>query len=382
MARQPASEYFEERDAVEVIHSPVIAVAGNVAPAISLWAILSGTSIDQGQGLDPERTTAMKLQRPTPDQVALGLRAMCSVARAKGRPLEDAEKAMLAAVQRFFGTDFDTDALSDITPDELAEALPDPQIRRQLIDALIVFALIDGEAEEAEVIAVDDYARALGVADKALRNLAQLARHEHVRVRIDVLRRFWAVDKLRERVQERGLGEVLRFVKANVGRLEDPAMAARFRAWRDLPDGALGREYIRFLDDNGWALPGERGALSDIIVFHDMTHVLSGYGTDPAGEVETACFSAGYRKKEPFTFVLFVLLQFHIGIRVAPAAQAETGHFDVERALTALHRGAAMNLDLTEDWDYHAVADVPIDELRRRYGIPPLGDPRPAGPAV
>ena len=49
-----------------------------------------------------------------------------------------------------------------------------------------------------------------------------------------------------------------------------------------------------------------------------MTHVLSGYTTDPDGEVQVASFHAGYRRKDPFTFVFFVLLQFHLGVRMTP----------------------------------------------------------------
>ncbi len=174
------------------------------------------------------------------------------------------------------------------------------------------------------------------------------------------------------------MGAVARAVCAAAGRLEDRALARRFETLRALPDGTLGREYIHYLETRGWPLPGERGAQSDIIVYHDMTHILADYGTDPGGEVETACFTAGHRRKEPFTFVLFVLLQFHIGVRMTPGAKAERGYFDVGRALVALERGAAMNIDLSADWDYWDVVDVSVDELRRRYNIPPRMAPRPA----
>ena len=196
-----------------------------------------------------------------------------------------------------------------------------------------------------------------------------------------MLRRFWALEKLEERVQTEGFAAAIRFVRANFGRLENPELARRFARFRSLPDGTLGREYLRYLDRNGWPLPGERGALSDIIVYHDMTHVLADYGTDPASEVEVACFSAGYRTKEPFTFVLFVLLQFHVGLRLTPGSPAERGFFDVERALLALERGAAMNVDLTAGWSFWEVADVPLDELRRRYGIAPKPAPSYASEA-
>src|SRR5262249_3416420 len=147
----------------------------------------------------------------------------------------------------------------------LAAALPDAQLRRHVGYAMIVMALLDGVADRAEVQRVSEFAKALGVTERAVRNLRQLSRNRKLRLRLDIMRRFWAIDKLRERVRTEGLGAVARFFRANSGRYEDVALAERFRALRALPDSTLGREYARFVDDNGWPLPGERGPLSDII---------------------------------------------------------------------------------------------------------------------
>ena len=40
--------------------------------------------------------------------------------------------------------------------------------------------------------------------------------------------------------------------------------------------------------------------------------------------------------------------------------------------LKAIARGAAMNIDLTDDWDPWTVMDRDIDELRAEYNIAPL----------
>jgi hypothetical protein len=312
----------------------------------------------------------MFFTRPRPDQVRVGLAALKYMAQ-RGRPqLVPAERDMLAAVQRVFGTDIDVEQVVPLGPEEVAARVADPQLRWQIVCALIVFALVDGEPSESEAEVIAGFAAALGVEEKAVANLRQAARRENLALRIDVIRRFWVIDKLRERVANDWTAP-FRFARAMAGRYEDRRLAERFGRLRDLPAGTLGREYVRYLDDRGWPLPGERGAQSDIIVDHDMTHVLSGYGTDPASEVEFACFSAGYRRKEPFTFILFVLLQFHAGVRMTPGAAAERGMFDIERALAALERGAAMNVDLTEGWNYWEVIDVQVDALRVRYGIPP-----------
>ena len=38
-----------------------------------------------------------------------------------------------------------------------------------------------------------------------------------------------------------------------------------------------------------------------------------------------------------------------------------------------IERGRGSKLDLSDEWDYWAWIDLPIDEVRRRINIPPKG---------
>jgi hypothetical protein len=67
--------------------------------------------------------------------------------------------------------------------------------------------------------------------------------------------------------------------------------------------------------------------------------------------------------------VLFVLFQFHLGVRLTPGARAEVGFLDPATALAALVRGAAVHHDLTATWDYWPLLAEPLDGLRRRLGV-------------
>jgi len=75
-----------------------------------------------------------------------------------------------------------------------------------------------------------------------------------------------------------------------------------FDALRALPDGTLGREYTRFLDENGItpdvfeALPDVGDARAAYIMLrmrqsHDLWHVLTGYAPDVRGEVLLQAFT-------------------------------------------------------------------------------------------
>jgi len=156
-----------------------------------------------------------------------------------------------------------------------------------------------------------------------------------------------------------------------IGRNEDPALAARYQAMEQYPSGSLGRAYWDYCRENGFALPGEKGGAAEPILFYDCAHILSGYGTDPEGEVQVACFSAGFQRRDPWLFVFFVLLQFHVGIRMTPITKARTGFFNPEKAMIAIRRGAAMNVDLNNGWDYWPVMGEQVEELRTQYNILP-----------
>jgi hypothetical protein len=55
-----------------------------------------------------------------------------------------------------------------------------------------------------------------------------------------------------------------------------------------------------------------------------------------------------------------------------PITKARTRFFNPEKALIALRRGAAMNVDLNDGWDYWPVMGEQVEELRSRYNILPL----------
>jgi hypothetical protein len=192
---------------------------------------------------------------------------------------------------------------------------------------------------------------------------------------------MWVVEHVKARIAERGWWRTMwpLVYSTLFRRYRNPELAAKFARLRKLPRGTLGRELVEYLDANGFPLPGERGAVSDIIVQHDLAHLLAGYGTTPAEEVLVASFSAGNRAKDGFAFIVFVLLQFHLGVRMTPGAKAEVGYFDPARALAAVVRGAKVSVDLTAEWDYWRDLHQPIDTLRWMYAIG-ADEPAPALP--
>ena len=301
-----------------------------------------------------------------------GLRALVRTL-APDRPLLPGAARVVRAIQDHLGLDLDPDTLPPIGDAALAVDLVDPWLRQQLVRALVIGLLIDDVGTPADLARVEHVAFVLGVDEPALIDAKLMIAGKRWRLRRHVVARMWAIDHIKARIAERGfLRTIIPLIYSTFfGRYTNRALAAKYAALRDMPEGSLGRGYIAYVDANKFGLPGERGAVTDIIVPHDLAHVLGGYDTTPQDEVLVASFSAGHRVKDPFAFVMFVLFQFHLGVRMTPGAKAERGHFDPALVIEAIARGAAMTIDLTGTWDYWPDLAMPIETLRARYGIAP-----------
>ena len=308
---------------------------------------------------------------PSPEVARLALRGLRGVVANDG-PLPLGALRTLRAYARWLRLDADVAALAPAEPSEVAAGIVDVGLRVQVVRAAVVAALMDGRPRRAVAARLRRLSRALDTELVAVREVAWLARGHHRLARLSVLSRFWVRDELRRRVGRDGIGYLLEGIATFVGLFENPRRASRFVSLRALPVGTLGRELVDFYDANGFALPGERGATPEAIMLHDLSHVLAGYGTDPMSEVQAACFQGGYRRTNPFAMVMFVLLQFHLGLRCTPGAPAEVGQVDPDLAIDAVRRGAAMNRDVTDGvWDPWPVMNVPVRRLCRDYHLPP-----------
>jgi len=86
------------------------------------------------------------------------------------------------------------------------------------------------------------------------------------------------------------------------------------------PD-TLGYAFYRHCRDHGFAFPGEKLGFPEAGIYHDFTHVLSGYATDPSGEIQVGGFTGGYKKHNPIFVILFVILTFSAVMNMTPLEQ-------------------------------------------------------------
>ena len=320
----------------------------------------------------------MQLIQPDPATALLGLRALKTIASAAG-PVGPAQRAMMEAAQKvILHTQADIDALAPVTAAELAQGFAaSPEIRQQFTNGMIVTAVADGPPSREAIAQVDAYAKALGISDPVLADLRLLADGYLTIFKLDFLRRGHIKDIFKNQLEQKGPLGLAKSVLTMRGVMEDPALAARYRAWEKLPEGTLGRSLVDFYNKNGFGVPGERGGFPEAGLYHDFSHLLGGYSTEPEGELQVAAFSAGYKRERPFYLMLFSILIFSSGVQMRPTAddfvtKGVLGKPGIaELVLAAVERGSKVNTDLSDKWDYWAWIELPIDEVRRRLNILP-----------
>lgn len=253
-----------------------------------------------------------------------------------------------------------------------ASLVTDPHRRKRLLQLAIVSTMVDGNIDEHEAAVIARLAEALEVDEPATRTMRQLAAHQNLSTRIDLTRRLlgkfageaWRAEGFT------GLRKLVAPMLFDGG--ESPSVAWRYKQLGLLPQGSFGRALWEHFTTRQFAFPGERGGIPERMVFHDLGHVLSGYDTDPTGEIQQAAFQSGFVRDDGFGFLFFGIVQFHLGVKITPVAEPEVGYFDADRLVTALARGAACKVDLSANWDFWSELPRPLEEVRHDFGIPPI----------
>src|SRR5262249_11383038 len=144
----------------------------------------------------------------------------------------------------------------------------------------------------------------------------------------------------------------------------DEALTRRYNRLGLLPAKSFGRALWEHFVVHDFALPGQRHAIPELGIFHELGHVLARHATDPAVELQQAAFQAGFVRRDGFMFLFFAIAQFHLGLKATPVADAEVGRPDVDKLMVALSRGAACKIDLSDRWDFWSHVSRPLAEVR------------------
>jgi hypothetical protein len=166
----------------------------------------------------------------------------------------------------------------------------------------------------------------------------------------------------------------------------DEALALRWEGLRELPDGTLGREVVKFYDARGFVFPGRPGSAPPLLAQHDWLHVIGDYGSTVESELEVFAFiSRANDEPRAFSLLAMVIGLFETGYLATGAGlfEYDRGHLShagmAVRLADALRRGALVAAHhehgtdlLLRDW--FADAHRPIDDVRAELGVTPKSD--------
>jgi len=324
---------------------------------------------------------------PVPDEhdradVTLVARGLAT-AVAPEHGLTNVQAGLLEAIaSALTGVSVDYRALEPLGPDELAEVLVgrDLVYRRRIVHHMVLGEFVLRPLPTVVAHRVAKYASALGVEDDFVRVARRFAQGAYGLAWMD-LQRNGFVEHVRESEDEdasRGRAKAQPFEPAQV----DPALAARWSAFEDLPAGSLGRSVWEMYDGRGFALPGTPGGAPAYLAQHDFVHVLADYGTNLKGELEVFAF-IGRADPDPKGFAWLATL---IGL-FETGYITDTGFFERDvrerniqapgmhqRIADAIRRGKQVceryETDLFEV-DYSVVADRTVEEVRDQLSVPP-----------
>ena len=304
----------------------------------------------------------------SPQETPYALRALHDVVASTGT-ITPAERRFIEVVAELHGLKADVDSLTTIAPGEVAEVITEPHQRKRVVQLATIAAMVEGDVTPAEASAVKRLAAALAVEEAGLKVLDEIAADHQFLTRFDMMRRIMGKFGTKA-YQEEGFAGVRKMLAPMTGQ-QDHAVAWKYKQLGLLPEGTLGREFWEHCTKNRFAVPGEKGGIPERLVFHDFGHVLAGYDTNPEGEIQQGAFQAGFVRRDGFAFLMFAVIQFHLGVKITPVADAERGLFDVAKVLRAAQRGAACAVDLSDHWNPVEVTHLPLEEVRTRFRIPP-----------
>ncbi|WGD29561.1 hypothetical protein AncyloWKF20_17585 [Ancylobacter sp. WKF20] len=312
------------------------------------------------------------LGRATPAQAQAVLGAMRAVAESGGALSASDRLALDSAALYMFGLPAcDAAGLAPVQPEALAGALAGNTLAADAVRLLTAMAFVDGTLDPAKITAVLTYARALDLSAPYLDEIREAAAGHVQEALADMARR-----NMESLTGKPWSGAIAPWLLPYEGAGADPALAARFAALAESDPASFGHAFWRHFTENGYAFPGAPSALNAVFsVPHDTNHVLTGFDTSPRGEVLTSTFTAAMHPHYPMAgHILPAIFSWHLRLEINAVAGGASGGMDPVVFWRAWAAGAAATVDtFAPGWDFWSVVDVPLAELRVRYGLPARG---------
>ncbi len=319
--------------------------------------------------------------QPDTDQTRAICGAIIGAYRSAGAVPSPDELGLLTAFASIvFGATFDAATVDPVSPTELAAVITDPVMQAMTLRLMgtLEFAMLAPPPGLPDAVLA--YAKALNVEEPMLEAASDRAQEHVAEMYADIQRHSWYNHETARRLFEGRFGEIIGSRLAMLGGPEDEELARKWRGLGECAAGSWGRGVYDFYLANGFAFPGEHGAIRVVGAEHDWVHVLAGYDTSPEGEIDVFSFiAASMRSEEGFAMLFTTLGIFQNGtihhVAGEEITNATTGALSAPGAFAriadAFRRGRATTDDVLGDVDHFAWKDVPLEDARARLDVLP-----------
>ena len=319
---------------------------------------------------------APELGPPDAAEVQLLSRGIATASAPPGGLTPLQQTLVRATTREMTGFEMDSDP-APITPRAFAEGVAGRTegFRIRIVQLMVLNALVLRPIPPSVAASVRAFARELGVDEGMLRITEEFAAGTLGLAAVDFDRNGYTSDWSAE--HQAALHTSTPLAAAWDESVNDSALAAQWCALEALPPGTLGRRITEFYRARGFIYPGHPGSAPPLLAQHDWVHVLADYGTCVESELEVFSFIARANDDpRAFSLLAMVVSLFETGYLATgaglfEASPGQLSHVGVaDRMADAMRRGALCDgsIDFLEV-DWFALADQPVDEVRRHFGV-------------
>jgi hypothetical protein len=329
------------------------------------------------------------LTRPDADEVAFTARGVASAVAPDGG-LTDLQRLMIEALFPAM-TDHavDVSAYEALTAEEFAQGLArrTREFRTRGVQIMLLCALVLRPLPADVIERIGAFARELNVDDGMIEVARRFARGSLGLAALDFERNGYTSEWHAE--DAHALHTSRELATAWEQAVDDAALAGRWAALGDLPQGTLGRRVWELYRARGFSFPGAPGSAPPLLAQHDWVHVVADFGTTVESELEVFGFIARANDDmRAFSLLAMVVSLFETGYLRTGAGlfEYDPGHLSAGdgvavRLADAMRRGAWCHDEVTGNdsidflaVDWFELADQPVEAVRARFGVRPKSD--------
>ena len=257
------------------------------------------------------------------------------------------------------------------------------EVKEQAVHLIALLELMEHPLRPEVAATVLAFAKEHRLSTRMLTDARAMANDHVAAMYLDLQRHSWYTHETLVESRHGRFHELLRSKLAYVGLAEDRKLALKWEALLDCAPGTWGRAVGDFYVEHGFPFPGEKHGIYELGARHDWMHVLTGYGTDPEGELDVFAFIAASMGDARGLVLLGITLGLfqngairHVQMKLIRNARTDTlsDPGAIERFANAFRRGSLCRVDVMGTVDLFAHKDMNLDAARDYFGVVPIRD--------